>query len=97
VLRAAEADVPPGEIINVAVGGRVSLNDLIRAINASLGTSREPIYKEARAGDVRHSQADISKARVLLGYEPSVDFEEGINRTIEWCRAQAHVLSGSSV
>jgi UDP-N-acetylglucosamine/UDP-N-acetyl-alpha-D-glucosaminouronate 4-epimerase len=91
VLRAAEADMPRGEIINVAAGARVSLNELIASINASLGTDLQPVYKNARAGDVRHSQADISKARALLGYEPTVTFSNGISRTIQWCRARATV------
>jgi len=91
VLKAAEADVPRGAIINVAAGARVSLNELIGSINASLGTDLRPVYKDARAGDVKHSQADISKARSLLGYEPAIGFDEGITRTIAWCRAQAPV------
>ena len=85
VLRACEAPAASGEVINVATGGRISLNDLLTTINAILGTSIEPIYEEARLGDVRDSQADISKAARLLGYAPSVDLEEGLRRTLEWC------------
>ncbi len=62
VLRACEAPGAAGEVINVATGGRISLNELLRTMNRIVGTTVEPIYKEARAGDVRDSQADITKA-----------------------------------
>ena len=88
VLRACEAPGVAGEVINVACGTRVSLNDLLATMNAIVGTSLEPIYKEARPGDVRDSQADITKARTLFGYEPTVDLREGLERTFEWCRAE---------
>lgn len=85
VLRACEAPDASGEVINVATAGRISLNDLLHTMNRILGTSIEAIYKEARIGDVRDSQADISKARTLLGYAPIVDLEEGLRRTLAWC------------
>src|SRR5919198_229541 len=69
VLRACEAPKAAGEVINVATGGRISLNELLRVMNGILGTNIKAIYKEARAGDVRDSQADITKARQLLGYQ----------------------------
>ena len=87
VLRACEAPKANGEIINVATGGRISLNDLFYAMRDVVGGSLEPTYAEPRKGDVRDSQADIRKAKALLGYEPVVSFEEGISRTIEWYRA----------
>ena len=80
VLRACEAPKAAGEVMNVATGGRISLNELLRVMNTICGTNAEPIYKEPRAGDVRDSQADISKARALLGYEPIVGFEEGLRQ-----------------
>lgn len=89
VLRACEAPGASGEVINVATGGRISLNDLLRTINGILGTSIEAIYEPARLGDVRDSQADISKAATLLGYAPSVDLEEGLRRTLDWCARPA--------
>jgi nucleoside-diphosphate-sugar epimerase len=87
VLRACEAPQASGQIINVATGGRITLNQLFYAIRDVVGGSVEPTYVEARQGDVRDSQADISKAKEILGYEPSVPFEEGLSRTIEWYRA----------
>ena len=89
VLRACEAPNVAGEVINVATGGRISLNQLLQTINEIVGTSIEPIYEESRAGDVRDSQADISRAASLLGYAPLVTFEDGLRRTLEWCRSDA--------
>src|SRR6185436_9926965 len=70
VLRACEAPKAAGEAINVACGIRISLNDLLGVMNRIVGTSITAIYKPERAGDVRDSQADISKAKALLGYTP---------------------------
>jgi UDP-N-acetylglucosamine/UDP-N-acetyl-alpha-D-glucosaminouronate 4-epimerase len=86
VLRAAEAPDASGHVINVATGGRISLNALLQVMSAIVGTTVQPVYKEPRQGDVRDSQADISKARSLLGYTPIVPLEEGLKHTIEWCR-----------
>ena len=66
-----------GEVINVAVGGRISINELCATMASVLGSTVTPEYTPPRAGDVRDSQADITKARELLGYEPIVPFEEG--------------------
>ena len=87
VLRACEAPKASGEIINVATGGRISLNKLFYAMRDVVGGNLEPTYAEPRKGDVRDSQADITRAKALLGYEPIVSFEEGISRTIGWYRA----------
>jgi nucleoside-diphosphate-sugar epimerase len=86
VLRACEAPEANGEVINVATGGRISLNQLFDAIRKLIGADVRPKYAEARAGDVRDSQADISKAGELLGYRPTVSFEEGLRQTVEWYR-----------
>ena len=56
-------------------------------MKAIVGSQVKPVYAEARAGDVRDSQADISKARRLLGFEPAVSLEEGLRRTVEWYRS----------
>jgi nucleoside-diphosphate-sugar epimerase len=89
VLRACQAPNAPGEAINVACGTRISLNALLAVMNRIVGTNLEAIYKEDRAGDVRDSQADISKARAILGYEPHVDLEQGLRLTLAWCSAAA--------
>jgi nucleoside-diphosphate-sugar epimerase len=87
VLRAVEAPDAAGHVINVATGGRISLNELLRTMNRIVGTNLQPIFKEPRAGDVRDSQADISKAKTLLGYTPIVTLEDGLEKTLDWCRA----------
>jgi len=86
VLRACEAPGASGEVINVATGGRISLNQLFRTMRRMIGASVEPKYAEPRAGDVQDSQADIAKASRLLGYEPTVSFEDGLQRTVDWYR-----------
>ena len=87
VLRACQAPDASGEVINVATGGRISLNELFAVVKQLTGAGVDPIYAETRAGDVRDSQADITKARRLLGYEPIVRFEQGLENTVEWFRA----------
>jgi nucleoside-diphosphate-sugar epimerase len=89
VLRACEATHASGEVVNVATGRRVSLNELFVTIKRLVGSQLEPLYAEPRAGDVRDSQADIGKARRLLGYEPTLGFEEGLERTIDWYRTHS--------
>jgi nucleoside-diphosphate-sugar epimerase len=96
VLRACEAKDASGEVINVATGGRISLNELLRTMNRIVGTNIEPIYAEPRAGDVRDSQADIGKAQRLLGYTPSVGLEDGLRKTLDWCRAEASYVGRTS-
>ncbi len=87
VLRACTADRASGEVINVATGGRISLNTLFQTIRDLVGATVEPIYADPRAGDVKDSQADISKARRVLGYQPSVSFEDGLAKTVAWYRS----------
>jgi nucleoside-diphosphate-sugar epimerase len=86
VLRACEAPGASGEVINVATGGRISLNQLFRTMKEVVGATAEPSYTDVRPGDVKDSQADITKAHRLLGYEPIVSFEEGLERTVGWYR-----------
>jgi len=78
----------PGEVMNVGVGERVSLNQLYDAMAELAGVTDRPAYKEARAGDVRHSLASLERIRERLGYEPSVGFTEGIRETFDWYRAR---------
>jgi len=93
VLRACHAPEVAGEVINVATGGRISLNDLLQVMNGLVGTALSPLYCDARQGDVRDSQADITKARTRLGYTPLVSLEEGLRRTLEWARSESSVGS----
>ncbi len=88
VLRAAETPNLSGEIINVATGTRVSLNQLLETLNQLAGTHLEAVHGPVRVGDVRDSLADISKATELLGYRPFVPFEEGLRRTWEWAQGR---------
>jgi nucleoside-diphosphate-sugar epimerase len=89
VLRACESPNAAGEAINVACGIRISLNELLRVMNKIVGTDIHALYKESRAGDVKDSQADISKAKQLLGYAPIVALEEGLKQTLAWCRTES--------
>ena len=82
-LLACHAEGIAGEVFNIAYGKRTTVNDLTRAIKNLLDSPLEPAYRQARKGDVRHSLADITKAQRLLGYEPKVDLEAGLRRTIE--------------
>ncbi len=93
VLRACEAPDANGEVVNVATGGRISLNQLFRAVRDLMEATVEPLYAAPRQGDVRDSQADIGKASRLLGYEPTVGFEAGLAKTVEWYRAAQTVVA----
>jgi nucleoside-diphosphate-sugar epimerase len=86
VLRATQADGASGQVINVATGGRISLNELFTTLRTIIGGTMEPEYLPERAGDVRDSQADVGKAKRILGYSPVVTFEEGLRRTVDWYR-----------
>jgi len=86
VLRACTAEGVSGKVINVATGGVVSLNALFRALKQIIGADVEPVYAEPRQGDVRDSQADITRAHTLLGYTPLVTFEDGLRKTVAWHR-----------
>jgi len=86
VLRACEAPGASGQIINVATGNRISLNQLFEAMRRMIGVDIKPQYAGDRAGDVRDSQADVTRAQEILGYQPLVSFEEGLRRTVDWYR-----------
>jgi nucleoside-diphosphate-sugar epimerase len=87
-LRACTAPNAPGRVINVGVGGRFTLNQTINLLNQIFGKQMKPRYDPPRPGDVLHSQADISLARQVLGYEPKVSYEQGLRKTVEWYRAE---------
>jgi len=85
-LRASTAPGAAGKVINVGVGERYTLNQTITLLNEIFGREVRPRYEPPRAGDVRDSQADITLARQLLGYEPKVKFAQGLRQTVEWYR-----------
>ncbi len=87
-LLAADAPGAAGAVINLAAGARTSVNELWQAIREILGSDLEARHGAARAGDVRHSLADLSRARRLLGYESRVELREGLRRTAESMRAE---------
>jgi nucleoside-diphosphate-sugar epimerase len=82
-LLACESESAVGKTINIACGVSISLLDLVATINSLLGTEIEPVHEPPRPGDVKHSLADITLARGLLGYEPTIDFNQGLKKTIE--------------
>ncbi|WP_423186024.1 NAD-dependent epimerase/dehydratase family protein [Alishewanella sp. d11] len=89
ILAATAGDDAKNRVYNVAVGDRTSLNELFYAIKNTLVANGvevklDPIYKDFRLGDVRHSQADISKAKQFLQYQPSHTFQQGIAETVKW-------------
>ena len=88
-LLAAEAPAErvSGQVMNTATGVRNSLNEAFRILRELTGYRGDPAYAPARPGDIRDSQADISRAVEWLGYAPVVDFREGLRRTVEWYRA----------
>ena len=89
VIRAAETPGVAGHVFNVATNSRISLNELLSTLKKIFGSNVEPIYRDARQGDVHDSQADISKAQKMLGYRPSVGLEEGLRHTVEWYKTAA--------
>lgn len=88
-LLAMEVEKTTGQTVNLACGGSISVNAVIATINRLLGTNIRPEYVPPRAGDVRHSCADIRAARELLGFEPIVEFEDGLRRAIDYYRRLA--------
>jgi len=87
-ILAAERPVEGAPLINIAYGERTTLNQIIRLLNELAGQNLPAQYGPERAGDVRHSHADVTLAGKLLGYEPMVNVREGLKRTLEWYRKQ---------
>ena len=89
VLRACEAPKAAGEVINVATHGRISLNELLRMMNRIVGTicSRSTRKREPATSAIRRRTSRRRSA--LLGYAPSVSFEDGLRHTLDWCRTQS--------
>ena len=87
-LLAAKAERTNGEVVNIACGGRISINQIIADINRYFGKSIKPDYLPERQGDIKHSAADISLARKVIGYEPIVSTLDGLKRTMDWYAAR---------
>ncbi|HID63737.1 MAG TPA: SDR family oxidoreductase, partial [Anaerolineae bacterium] len=87
-LLAANAPEVGGQVFNIACGQRYNLLELVATINRILGTDIAPVHTAPRAGDIKHSLADIARARERLGYQVEVEFEEGLRRVIEWFRRE---------
>lgn len=85
-LLAARAEQTTGEVVNIACGQAVTVNEIIDMINASVGKNVKPVYTESRPGDVKHSLADITLAEKIIGFKPKVLFQEGLTRAIDWYR-----------
>jgi nucleoside-diphosphate-sugar epimerase len=85
-LLAARAKQTGGEVVNIACGEAVTVNAIIGMINELLGKHVQPVYAPARAGDVKHSLADITAAQKLIGFQPVVLFQEGLRKSLDWYR-----------
>ena len=84
----APASQAAGQVFNVATGTRVDLNETFQLLKKIIGFTGDVKYEPERAGDVKHSLADLSRIEKHLGYKPKVSFEEGLRRTVEWYRGQ---------
>jgi nucleoside-diphosphate-sugar epimerase len=89
---AAPADKVAGQMMTVATGTRISLNDAFAILCELTGYRGRPVYAPPRAGDIRDSLADIRRAHELLGYQPRIDFREGLRRTVAWYRGGAEAV-----
>jgi len=87
-LLAANGPGVAGEVFNIACGERYTVLQMVSLLNRVLGTAIEPVFADPQVGDVRHSQADIDRARAKLSYEPTVNFHEGLRRTANWYRGR---------
>ena len=87
-ILAAERPIEGAPLINIAYGERTTLNQIIRILNELTGQKLSADYGPERAGDVKHSHADVTLAGKLIGYEPMVNLREGLKRTLEWYRQQ---------
>ncbi|MGA7460052.1 MAG: SDR family oxidoreductase [Candidatus Korobacteraceae bacterium] len=83
-----------GKTFNIATGHRFNLNETVELLKPLTGFTGEPIYAAERAGDIKHSLADISQAQEKLKYQPLVDFNEGLRRTVEWYRTSETAKQG---
>jgi nucleoside-diphosphate-sugar epimerase len=83
-ILASKTNEASGEVFNIAGGERITINSLVQSINEVLDKEIKPSYSEPRPGDIKLSFADISRARKMLKYDPSVSFREGLRETVRW-------------
>src|SRR5581483_2792384 len=96
-LLACKAPAPAvGQVFNVATGHRIDLNETFRVLKQLTGYQGQVKYEAERAGDVKHSLADISKAEKYLGYRPLVHFQEGLQKTVEWYRTHLKLTGATA-
>jgi len=98
-LLASEAPAANGKVFNIGTGARISLNQTLKELREITGSTLEAKYEPARDGDIRDSQADITLAREILQYDPTVDFPEGLRRTFDWykeCEAKVRAKEKSA-
>lgn len=86
ILAATAENIPGGIIMNCACASQITLNQLVEEINKILGKKIDPIYSEPRQGDIKHSFADITLAQKIINYQPEINFEEGLKKTINYYR-----------
>ena len=85
-VAAAESRAAAGRIMNIACGGRYSLLELLNRLETILGVEAAPVFESRRVGDIEHSQASIEQAEQVIGFTATVDFEEGLRKTVDWFR-----------
>jgi nucleoside-diphosphate-sugar epimerase len=88
-IMAAESPAAGGEVLNIAGGAGLTVNALLAAVNGILGTSVRPVFAPARPGDIKHSVADVRKARRVLGFEPEASLDASLRETISWYRERS--------
>ena len=89
LVKASEAPGVSGNVYNVGMGSSVTVLDLVASLNRLMGTSLVAQHGDTRKGDVRYSQADISRTSKDLGYQPNVTFDEGLAKTLAWYRGES--------
>ena len=89
MMKAATAPGVSGDVYNVGTGSSITVLDLVQALNGVMGKNLTALHGEPRTGDVRYSQADISRTRKDLGYDPTVAFKDGLAKTLKWYRGEA--------
>lgn len=89
LVKASEAPNVSGQVFNVGTGSSVTVLDLVAALNRLMGKEIVVTHAPTRAGDVRYSKADISRTRSMLGYDPQITFEQGLEKTLKWYRGQS--------